>query len=725
MVQDFCGPNGTSECFLMWNCDWFLPQQCNCALFNAQVVGVFLGQPIFGPPSCGSQSALVRRPDPLDDVRVLDLFAGLGGWEYARDLLSPFIDKMATPMCDTVSVEIDPLCAKVLAANAQRIVLTPDDVTDHVSHEGVVVQGDVRDPSWFGLSVFMPFTDVLWSAPCQPWSLAGNALGFSSDLGLLLAHAIGILVLFKPLRAVGENVAGLHSHPQWERVRHLLHLLPHHVRIQATDLKFLSPMCRKRLFITHQLVVRPEVAPHVDLKPRHWIETGCGFLPRHFLEINVPSEEQLAKFSCCELLPPLERAKAFKERISEGSQVVLRRLAGPLLPTLVASYRNQCELPLENLKAKGLLTWLVSEDRSRFAPRFLDVAEAQRLMGFPFSLILPEEVSDAMHLLGNAVSPIQGAIVLSRVLGCYNLEDLRSAVLHRLYRQPPVGTLDRLKYYGLARLTVQCGVETLPSLDVSTWHLCCDTLLTACVYGCPLDVPKILSLLAIGKTIYIESLNTLLLEDSLAIFVKLKKVCVSLVSDQVVKVCLSPLQSLVGLGRLVQDANADFPGSMCDPLWMFGTYSLQLHLPRPLQLHGEVRFLFGDEVRLWPFVENVCFANAIEKVFPFGISKYAMVDFEGTSLGTSGLPMAGNTYVVSFQPVCYEVAPFGSFWFDPLTTVAQVSDFLSLKYYSGQAKVRIVVNGSIVDTGRKLCFANKLGVMRAKIYCLPGGGPVL
>ena len=299
----------------------------------------------------------------------------------------------------------------------------------------------------------------------------------------------------------------------------------------------------------------------------------------------------------------------------------------------------------------------MSEDRSRFVPRFLDVAEAQRLMGFPFSLILPEDVCEAMHLLGNAVSPIQGAVVLSRMLGCYNLEDLRTAVLHRLYRQPPVGTLDRIRYCGLSRLTVQCGVEALPSLDVLTWHLCCDTFLTACVNGCPFDAPKILSLLAIGKTVYIESLNTFLLEDSLAVFVNLKKVCVSLVSDQVVKICLSPLQSLVGLGRLIQDANADFPGSMGDPLWMFGTYPLQLHLPRPLRLHGEVRFLFGDEVRLWPFAENVCFANAIEEVFPFGISKKAIVDFEGTSLGTAALPMAGNTYVVSFQPICYEVAP--------------------------------------------------------------------
>ena len=120
LVQDFCGPNDTNECFLMWNCDWFLPVQCNCALFNAQVVGIFLGQPIFGPPSGGSQSALVRRPDPLDDVRVLDLFAGLGGWEYARDFLSPLHDKMAPPMCDTVSVEIDPLWCQGLSCKHSK-----------------------------------------------------------------------------------------------------------------------------------------------------------------------------------------------------------------------------------------------------------------------------------------------------------------------------------------------------------------------------------------------------------------------------------------------------------------------------------------------------------------------------------------------------------------------------------------------------------------------------
>ena len=449
---------------------------------------------------------------------------------------------------DVVSVDIDPICARILAVNTQRFVLTPDTVQSHVGHEGVVVLGDVKDPSWFGLSVSMPFTDVMWSAPCQPWSRAGNTLGFESELGLLLAHTIGILVLFKPIRAVGENVAGLHMHPQWSRVRHLLNFLPHHLRIQVTDLKFLSPMCRKRLFITHQLLEKPEVAPHIDLKPRHWIDTGCGFLNDSLLEDDIPSEEQVAKFPCRLLLPAAEKSKAIKEGIEEGVPVMMSRLAGPLLPTLVASYRNQCGLPLKNLMDKGLLTWLVSEDRSLFAPRFLDAAEAQRLMGFRFSLVLPEDVVCAMHLIGNAVSPIQGAVVLSKVLGCTDPETVRTAILQRLYHQPLIHSVERLKFYGLSRLTVQCGIGVLPPLSVLNWQLCCDSNLVACVAGHPLDVPKILTLLTVGEKVRVVSCKTLLLEDSLVIFVSLQKICVSLIAEQVVKVHLSPLQSLAGLG---------------------------------------------------------------------------------------------------------------------------------------------------------------------------------
>ena len=719
-VEGFLGPKGSNECFLLWDVNWPLQDGCEFALFNGMVVGVFLGRPIFGSPLSGSQSALIRRPKPHDDVRVLDLFAGLGGWEFAFDFLSPF-QRLNLSRSDIVSVEIDPLCVKVLAHNSQRAVVLPSADLSIIGDGGAVIQGDVCDPDWFGLSLFHPFTDVVWSAPCQPWSLAGNALGFSSDLGLLLAHTVGILHLFRPLRALGENVAGLNLHPQWVRVRQLLSSLPHQMRIQVTDLKFLSPMSRKRLFISHHLHGMPVVAPHVDLKPRHWLDTGCGFLNDQLLKDDLPTESQLMQLSDLDLLPLFERAKAAKENVVNGDPVLLRRVAGPLLPTLVASYRYQCELPPKNLREKGLLTWLVTEARDTHQPRFLDTSEAQRLLGFPFTMLLPEEPGQAMHLLGNSVAPVQGAVMLFRTFGGQDLEALRIAVLHRLYRQPPLSGLVRLYTYGLSRLGVLCSPMPCPRLEARSWHVCFDTIPVACVTELPLAPSMLDSILSIGWKPKVTSCRTFLLEDVLTIFVTLQKVQVTFSSDNGLCASVSPFCVLANFGSFLEHAVLDFPGSLWEPVWMFNCQRLQIQLVRPLSAQRVSRFIFGDEMRVWTYQEGVCFREAIEHTFPFGISHLASVELAGEHCPLDNCPIEGEMYVVTFSQVCLEIAPYGYQWVNPLTTVGQLSDFLSWKRFHGRAVVRIVANGRLIDPLRRICFATQLGPLRAKVFALPGG----
>ena len=721
-VDGFSGPNGSNECYLLWEDFRDLGEDCPFALFNGLVVGVCLGKPIFGSPFPGSHSALVRRPHPHDDTRFLDLFAGLGGWESAVGLLSPCSKRNGFSQSDFVSVEIDSTCARVLALNTQRVVVSPGSELTEVGDSGVVVHGDVCDPDWYHLSQAMPFTDVLWSAPCQPWSLAGNAFGFSSDLGLLLAHAVGLLCLFRPLRAFGENVAGLHLHPQWARVKDVLATLPHHLRVQVTDLKFLSPMCRKRLFIMHQLCEKPQVAPHVDLKPRHWMDTGCGFLNERMLDDDRLTEIQKTQLSIRELLPPFEKAKAFSEGVGDGPLTLLRRLVGPILPTLVASYRAQCELPQRNLREKGLLTWLVSEDRDRFTPRYLDVFEAQRVLGFPFTLMLPEDPNQAMHLLGNAVAPVQGAVILFRALGDGDLEALRRTILHRLYRQPPLSGLCKFCTYGMARLGAYLVPNFGPSLYVQSWHVCLDAVPVACVT----EQPPLHSLFGLfasaGWKLDVASCRTFLLEDAVAIFVKLQRVQVVFLSEEIFHVCLSPLCVLANFGPLLEDAVLDFPGSLCDPLWLFNCAVLQVQLAKPLEVRGVVRFIFGDEVRVWTYQNGVDFSRVIDYVFPFGISHLACVELAGRICPISDFPVEGAMYVVTFHPFCVEIAPFGVQWVDPLTTIGQLADFIAWKHFHGRAVVRIVVDGKLVDPARKVSFAARVGVMRAKVFALPGGG---
>ena len=70
-----------------------------------------------------------------------------------------------------------------------------------------------------------------------------------------------------------------------------------------------------------------------------------------------------------------------------------------------------------------------------------------------------------------------------------------------------------------------------------------------------------------------------------------------LLSDSVVKLCLSPLPRLGNLGCLIEGGIADRLGSFHDPLGIFASQHVQVFLTRPLVISHEVRFVIGDEVR--------------------------------------------------------------------------------------------------------------------------------
>ena len=720
MVDGFRGSPGSEDCFLLWDGEETLEEGLPVVLFNGVVVGVFGGSPLFGFPFKGSSSALVRRPRVGDDVRMLDLFAGIGGWEYALDLISPALGNDFSVSSDVVSIELDPVPARTLALNTKR-VLTEGVHCSSLGGDGFVVLGSVCDADWYGTSLCRPFTDLVFSSPCQPWSRAGNVLGFASDDGLLLAHAIGLLLLFRPLRAAGENVAGLSEHPHWGRVKHLMSFLPHQFRVQTTDLKFLSPMARKRLFLLFQLGSVPTVVLHVDLKPKHWLETGCCFLDAASFEDVTPTQEQFGLLSDKNFLPLQERTKSFQSQEKDGLQVLLRRLAGPILPTLVASYRFQCELPERNLRDKGILTWLVSEDSSTYPPRFLEHLEAARLLGFPFELSLPSQEGMSMKLLGNSVSPLQGAVALFRLFGGIDIGPLLKELKFRLFGQPKIGCLVRQHFGDFCKASLSIGRPERTCLSVKSWAVSCDSVLSAVTGMGPFATENLPELLAIGKAVQVDRCKPYLTEDDLVFFLKLGTVHVDLLSDAVVGISLSPFTRLSDLGYLVAGGIADLPGSFSDPLWNFSGGKIQVFLNHSLVVPQEVRFLFGEDVRLWPFQEGVSFLDAIDQVFPFCIAKFARIVQNGREVALTDFPDRGETYTVTFDPLLVNVPPFGNLWVDPLTTTGSLSDFLAWKFYHGRASVRLTANGRLVDPQRKICFALKVGPLRGKIYALPGG----
>lgn len=116
------------------------------------------------------------------DMRLLDLFAGIGGFSLAAHWMG----------WETVAfVEKDPFCQKVLRKNFGQDIEIYDDIT---TFSGKPFRGRV---------------DIVTGGfPCQPYSEAGKRKG-TADERHLWPEMLRTIVEVQPRYVVGENVRGL------------------------------------------------------------------------------------------------------------------------------------------------------------------------------------------------------------------------------------------------------------------------------------------------------------------------------------------------------------------------------------------------------------------------------------------------------------------------------------------------------------------------------------
>eukprot|EP00438_Fugacium_kawagutii_P032210 Skav231670 [mRNA] locus=scaffold597:128676:133559:+ [translate_table: standard] len=362
--------------------------------------------PIFQAPTPPHPGAMVRRPTPEAVPRILELFAGLGGWKQAIRSLRP--DDLV------VSIEIDPTRAKYISSNYGIPAINSSDFVRFPPDEEAVVITDVRNSEWWPGTLDLPFTTIVYSAPCPPWSRGGTQAGFDSSEGLLLAHSIGLVHLFGVPTAAGENVDGLVDHPHWARVSALLDSLDRPTQVKVHDLGTMSGMTRKRSFLlTGASLQFQEWTP----QQVNWSLIGARMTDFEAKgNLALPLDTSTPLF-LTRFLPFDKRMQAQSLNVVNGPEVVqLRCHRGPVLPTLVASYRFQDKLDLAHLLKKGIFTWLVADDDFPFGVRFLHAFEAARCLGLQMDLRLPSDQSFAMQLLGNCVSPVQALWALSQLL---------------------------------------------------------------------------------------------------------------------------------------------------------------------------------------------------------------------------------------------------------------------------------------------------------------------
>lgn len=173
-------------------------------------------------------------------MRHLELFAGIGGFRRAMDLLTQ--DHIMKFHCVGYS-EIDPKAVKTYCANY------------HPDMDGEIAMGDIVEftNDVNNITNLPDFDLVTGGFPCQTFSMMGKQAGFNEDRGLMFFHIIDILREKKPRYVLLENVKNLKNHDKgrtYKRIKEELEALGYSV---FTDIfntaRFHLPQTRNRLLI--------------------------------------------------------------------------------------------------------------------------------------------------------------------------------------------------------------------------------------------------------------------------------------------------------------------------------------------------------------------------------------------------------------------------------------------------------------------------------------------
>jgi DNA-cytosine methyltransferase len=351
----------------------------------------------------------VNRSHSRTKIRIVDLFAGIGGFHYGIGAAAAHFGHAVDPVLVS---EIDESCRS----------------TYEINHR-CDSEGDIRRIS---LSDYRNQTaDILTAGfPCQPFSNSGKKLGLRDPRGRFYDKIEELILHFEAKAFILENVPGMTtnggaSHDSLLAVRpqkigRTMHLLErklialhdYNVRwIEVDSSKLGSPQVRKRVYIVG---LRKDLAEGLDLRFRE-------FVPKPFMSVvsNDPhvelglSSRQEGNVRSFMGDPPKFRegmrcvGKAYR---CEGGNVGQAYHAHGMVPTLTKVWARFLPIYFPHPKEKALPSL---KDRN-FEPDFsyygkgpirrASVEEVMLLQGFPKSFRPHENPARAYEHAGNAVN---------------------------------------------------------------------------------------------------------------------------------------------------------------------------------------------------------------------------------------------------------------------------------------------------------------------------------
>lgn len=314
-------------------------------------------------------------------MRHLELFAGIGGFRRAMDLLTQ--DHIMNFHCVGYS-EIDPKAVKTYCANY------------HPEEDGEVAMGDIVEftSDVNNIKKLPDFDLVTGGFPCQTFSMMGKQTGFNEDRGLMFFHIIDILREKRPRYVLLENVKNLKNHDKgrtYKRIKEELEALGYSV---FTDIfntsKFHLPQTRNRLLI----FATTEPVPG-NFKEMFTCDNVADTFGKVYKKLSTSDYETVNDLLFREVAPKYFLSERIKPTIlADGSANFKSRsdinmsIARPLTATMHKMHRA-CQdnyYSLDFIESHGEINpvkTMTKEELAQLPIRKLTPEEAFMLQGFP------------------------------------------------------------------------------------------------------------------------------------------------------------------------------------------------------------------------------------------------------------------------------------------------------------------------------------------------------
>ena len=340
-------------------------------------------------------------------MRHLELFAGIGGFRRAMDLLTQ--DNIMNFHCVGYS-EIDSKAVRTYCAN-----YNPDENEEVALGDIVSFTNNVEN------IINLPNFDLVTGGfPCQTFSMMGKQAGFNEDRGQMFFRILDILRVRRPRYVLLENVKNLKNHDKgrtFTRIREELEALGYNVFADIFNTaKFHLPQTRNRLLI----FATTEPVPH-NFEELFTCENIADTFDSVFTNLSTSNYTTVNDLLLKEVDPKYFLSERIKPTIlANGSANFKSRsdinmsIARPLTATMHKMHRA-CQdnyYSQDFIESNGTVNpveTMTKEELARLPIRKLTPEEAFMLQGFPATFATNgrnAEVSDGSlyKQAGNAVS---------------------------------------------------------------------------------------------------------------------------------------------------------------------------------------------------------------------------------------------------------------------------------------------------------------------------------